>query len=446
MSISSQEQQFILKHAEKMQPSWVKSKIVDPKNRNSKPLMEAPIWNELSIAGGFTGVFPLFIELDRLFPDKGWDLITHNYVLAIKDSVEENGIPVDSMFGGLAGVCYFLHEASKGGTRYLKMLTKLHKMLEENIRHRYLLPYEKALDHSQPVHFNLYEVIQGLSGIGIYFLKSRDAFSSEKLISKIISLFVKMTAKIKIKGESVPGWYIASEDLFLHEEKAAYRNGSFNLGLSHGITGVLAFLSVALLNGVSKPGQGEAIVTIVDWLKKKRKFINGRWFWDATVSFAEEIAGGFSPQRKSRDAWCYGTPGVARSLYLAGTALNDQSLQEYALESFASIFESTQKEWDLPGPTFCHGISGLLMITHLMVRDSNSSFLNAQVERLKTILLTYYDSDSPFGFQNYEPMKDGNIAKINRADLLEGAAGVFLTLLSLNSKSYSWHYPFLIDY
>jgi len=447
MGNSLLEQHVILDLAEKMQsPDWVKSKVIDATNQNPDPLMEVSIWNDLAMAGGFTGVLPLYVELDRLYPDDGWDLVAHHYILAIKSSIENDGIANISMFGGLAGICYYIHEASRGGKRYRKILDKLNGKLVDCLKSEYLLPFEKKLDASQPIHPRFYETIQGLSGIGIYFLKTQSLLHSDDLLSKILSLFSRLAVKLQIQGETVPGWYISSEHLFLPEEREAYPNGSFNLGLSHGITGVLAFLSIASINHAVEPGQREAIEMIGNWLRRKRKSFDGRWYWDTTISLEEEVHERGSVQMKSRDAWCYGTPGVARSLYLAGMALEDQSLQDFALESFTSIFASNREQWDLPGPTFCHGISGLLMITHLMARDSKSTFLHEQVKKLQETLLSYYDPSYLFGFQNYEPMKNGKMARVNRADLLEGTSGVLLTLLSLNSERYYWHHPFLIDY
>ncbi len=185
--------------------------------------------------------------------------------------------------------------------------------------------------------------------------------------------------------------------------------------------------------------------TIVVWLQAKRRKTAGRLYWPASVSYEEEIHGYEESTKKSKDGWCYGTPGVARSLYLAGEALQDSALKQYALDSFSSIFTSQVQDWEIPCPTFCHGISGLLMITQLMAKESHSTYLQEQIVSLRSLLLSHYSDRAPFGFKSLEPREGGGYASIDRSDLLGGAVGVLLTLLSLHEEGCSWHLPFLID-
>jgi len=121
-------------------------------------------------------------------------------------------------------------------------------------------------------------------------------------------------------------------------------------------------------------------------------------------------------------------------------------LQDYAETSFISIFNSQEKRWNLSCPTFCHGISGLLLITHLMAVDCQSSVLKTHVHKLQDLLLSKYSSTVSLGFKALEPMRSSNdFAYIDRCDLLEGVSGILLTLLSLHQKHSFWHLPFLIS-
>lgn len=444
----SKEIEIILCIANKMKdPASVKQTVLAPENQNPDPLMERSYWSDLSIAGGYTGVLPLYIELDRLFPDQKWDLIAHQYILKIKESIEASGLEDNlSLFGGLGGVCYYLKEASKNGSRYTKIREKLNHALIEKIPRLYFDPLKSYFKQSKSPPPYLYETIQGLSGIGIVCLSHLGDPSFDVLTQNILSLFIQLTYPIQVKDVLVPGWYIEREALFLEEEREQFPHGAFNLGLSHGIPGVLAFLSIAMLLGAEYEGQREAIERIVLWLKRKRNTLSHRFFWDTQLPFEQETSKESESKIKSRDAWCYGTPGVARSLYLAGKALKDQSLSDYALEAFQSIFYSSRKEWDLPGPAMCHGIAGLLLLTHFMQKDSHSTELQERKRELKTILLSSFDQKTPFGFQDLEPMQGGGLWPVNRADLLEGATGIALTLLSLNDdRLLTWHLPFLID-
>ncbi len=428
-------------------PIFVKELILNPNNINPDPISPMSYWNNLSIAGGYPGILALFTELDRLFPNEKWDGIAHNYILKIKEAIESEGLHSLSMFGGLAGVCFYIQQASRDRRRYRNLLSKLDAYFLSKIRTTYLDPFHNFLQSSSSLPNRYYETIEGLSGIGVYFLTNLTIPHFAELSKDIVILLIAMTNLRNVEGREVPGWHVPCESLFLAEDRANYPKGNFNLGLSHGISGVLAFLSMAMIQGIVEEGQQEAIEKIASWLMTKRGKASNRFFWPNCVSFEDEVSNHQEALVRSRDAWCYGTPGVARSLYLAGQALKDEDLKSDALLSFLSIFRSPEKEWGIPCPTFCHGLSGLLLITHLMAKDTQSHQLKAEVFKLKHRLLSYYSPSFPLGFKTLQPMRRSKeFAPIDRSDLLEGVSGILLTLLSLRSEQCYWHLPFLIDF
>jgi lantibiotic biosynthesis protein len=95
-------------------------------------------------------------------------------------------------------------------------------------------------------------------------------------------------------------------------------------------------MSIALKAGIQVSGQIEAMKTIIQWLKSKITTYQEAQFFRARVTFEEEI-NKLPPSSKSlvnREAWCYGTPGVARTLYLAGKALNDPDTTVFGAKAF----------------------------------------------------------------------------------------------------------------
>lgn len=428
-------------------PETVKNIVMDPQNRNPKPLYPEfeQHWGDLAIAGGYPGILLLFAELDRLFPDEKWDDAAHAYVLKIKASIESNGIQQFSLYGGLPGACFALQHASRGGTRYQKLLATLNRYLLENVNEICLAPIREWLKKRQPSMVASYDLISGIVGIGVYCLSQLKEEPVAELAKEIARLSVGLTQPLHAHGKEVPGWYVPSEYQFLDEEKKRYPKGNFNLGLAHGVPGVLGYLAAASLHGIHVDGQKEAIERVTTWIQNTRRESDKGFFWDTTITFEEE---GLPTTGKrpfiGRDAWCYGTPGVAATLLISGKALKDERLKNYALDSFRGVFSRSREEWFLPGPTFCHGISGLLLITHQLAQEKQASDLKKQTARLTEYLLEYYHPEHPFGFKNYEPSQDG-YAEIDRVDILEGSSGILLTLLSLHHPSSWWHAPFLIS-
>lgn len=373
--------------------------IAERVNRN--PSIPQQYWDDLALGCGYPGHLLLFANLERKGIVK--EGMAHQYVLKIKEVIETRGVVNFSLFGGLTGVCFALQQASDAGRRYQKMLETLHQFLLEKIEERYFLPIAQGGPYSS----TLYDVIQGLSGIGAYILQV-----SERCSEKISKALIALCQPIIVDNREVPGWYLGPDDI-LNRNKS----GNFNLGLAHGVTGILAYLSLATLKGVEVAGQSEMIQQISTWLLVKSHNMR----WPATIPFEGEQS-----QTVCKDAWCYGVPGIARTLFLAGKALKDEDLKSFAAEAFRRVFTRSREEWQLPGPMLCHGIAGLLMITLEMSKERGCEDLKKRVEELYPILVSSLDIEQ------------------SQCEFLDGSAGVALTLLSLEDPDVNWHYPLMI--
>ncbi|MDR3624201.1 MAG: lanthionine synthetase C family protein [Chlamydiales bacterium] len=392
----------------------------------------------LSLSHGYPSLVLLFACLDELFPDEGWDKAAHTNIIKIKESIEMQGLSNLSLFSGLSGICFAIDAASRNKTRYQKFIQTLHTYLINQISKSYFNQIEEKVTLGLPIHPELWEIISGLSGIGIYCLKAIDNEDIYNLLTKILSSLVKLATHIEIGGHKIPAWYHPSYYQFIDQDKITFPFGNFNLGMAHGIAGVMALLSIAKLNGISVKDQEYALKYFSNWLLSKKIVKNGSISWPDRISFQEEITHS-KTKTGTMNAWCYGTAGVARSLYLCGKAIDSKTIQEEAIAAFESMS-------DVPkSPTFCHGIAGLLTLTDLMAIDSRSFQLKQRVEFLKSHLLDTYKEDRPIGFwdlelttSNTEPQEREKIG------LLDGCVGVLLTLLGPEVYP-KWQPLFLIN-
>lgn len=437
---------LVTKIADRMSdPDALAAFMNDPINRNPDRINpNLTTWENPSLAGGYSGLLLLFSVLQKKnLLEKKQNTIVHQYVLKIKESIEKNGIASLSLFSGLAGICFAIQQASNDGTRYENLLKPLHEILLTNIENIYLVPIKENIFNKRASSSALQDVVQGLSGIGRYVLENRTNPLFHNLTLTIINNLIALIQPILIKGQSVPGWYLEQDDILnqLNRDPSKF---NFNLGLAHGIPGILTFLSIALIKGIKLEGQIQAIQTIVHWIRKKSFVTNCAIQWPCAVSFNEEINAITPSNEASRDAWCYGAPGIARSLYLAGKALNDENLKKFAGAAFRGIFSRTRKQWNIPGPSLCHGIAGLLLITNEMSKEAGFEDLKVNVLELEKILLSYYNPDYSFGFKTLEVCTDGRIAQVSDPGLLEGTAGILLTLLHISNPSSKWHLPFML--
>lgn len=433
-------------------PQLVKKIVLDPTNINeSSKSSQSVYWHDLSLMDGFPGFVVFFITLNAIFPEeKRFDLIAHRYILEIKSTIEKEGLSQNgSLFSGIAGLCYAISFASKERTRYGHMLSILEELLVRHVTEIYIPQIEEKINQRKPINFKLYDVIQGFTGIGLYLIKSNLEGKFSQLIEKLTQLSIDITFPLEYQSHLVPGWVCPAEFLHQKEDRLLNPFGIFNMGLSHGVPSLLGFMSIALKSGIKIPRQIKAMKTIIEWLKSKITKYEDAYFFQPSISFDQQV-NNLTPKAKSflnREAWCYGTPGVARTLYLAGTVLNDTDTINFAAKAFLSIFERSYEDWKLAGPTFCHGTAGVLLITYLMAKDLGSSFLSSKVKDLQERILNSHDETFPFGFRDPDLSRDFSYHPLDKAGLLTGSIGVWLSLLTTQIEATpNWYYPFMIDY
>lgn len=407
-------------------------------NDNLRPLSYA-----LTLADGYPSLLLLFSTLQNkgILEDK--NKIGYHYILKIKEIIESQGIENLSLFSGLSGICFALKQASMEGKRYKRMLDILNGSLHDRIHKEYLNPLMDNINNNQPRPSFLYDVISGIAGIGRYALENLEDPKFQELSIEITKILVSLSSPYKINGMEVQGWYLSPEDCLNEYQRPALTKGNFNLGLAHGVTGILAFLSIASLRGIKVEGQQEAILRIANWICNK-SFVDCETIrWPCSVSWEEEIEKKTHRQESSKDAWCYGVPGISRTLFLAGKALKNEELKNFAIKAFRGIFLRDPSTWKLPGPSLCHGIAGLLIITNAMAKEKEMEDLLKHVNELNQLLVNHYEPIFTLGFKDIETHPEG-IIKVNKAGLLEGTTGVLLTLLTLSDPNPLWQLPFLI--
>jgi hypothetical protein len=420
-------------------PAAVRDFMLDPANANPDPIFPHCPWHDLSLGCGYPGYLLLFATLERRgLVEEG---IAHQYVLKIKEAIESQEFLNLSLFSGLSGICFALQQASFGGLRYQKMLSSLHSFLLERMEESYFGLIRENIKMNEPRPTAVYDIIHGISGIGSYILENLSLPHFMECAQKITIALISLCQPIVIDGYQVPGWYLAPND-FLNVRNNDLK-GNFNLGLAHGVPGILAFLSDAYLRGVVVDGQKEMMIMISAWIRKKSYLGKGTIRWPYSVSFEEEIKEKTNA-KGCKDAWCYGAPGISRTLFIAGKALEDEELKSFAGAAFRDIFSRSREEWQLPGPMLCHGIAGLLMITFEMSKEIGCEDLSLRVNELHQILLGFYNPKAPFGFKDIEQCRDGGITEVSKTGFLEGSAGVALALLSLSDPNQNSIPPLMI--
>ncbi|MCJ7992734.1 lanthionine synthetase C family protein [Priestia sp. OVS21] len=398
-------------------------------------------WSGSDLGNGLPGICLLLAELDKLYPNEEWDIVGHKYLLELKNYMETQGIHSLSLWGGLTGICFATLALSKGRTRYQNLLDNLHQILIQS------LPNEinKCMKHlSEGVNMTDYDVIGGLSGIGRYLLYHQQDENMGKLLELLLTYIIALTEDKEVNGEMVPGWYIPSENQFLDQEKGQYPNGNFNLGFAHGISGCLALLAISKLQGYEIEKQDQAIEKISNWLIGWTQPDEYGPLWPGRISWEEHVLNECKSKATPYEAWCYGEAGIARSLWLAGAALNKSEWKNISLDTFIGMNQRSKSNYTLISPTYCHGMAGTLHLVQLMIQENPLTELLEYKEFLLKQLLKHIDSDKIFGITDIEVVRKQHY-KFDKPGLLSGSAGVALVLLSIFSKrELEWDSAFLV--
>jgi hypothetical protein len=397
-------------------------------------------WAPYSTAQGYAGLCVLWGYLDVCFPNEGWDLVGRQHLeLAVRGAETAPPISV-GLFGGVSGLAFGALQLSRAGSRYQRLLATLDLTIAtETIRLA-----ETLRDSSDGVTVGDFDIISGLSGVGAYLL----CRVPSPALPSVTQAMIDVTAD----GNGVPRWHTPAPLQWDEGMRQAYPHGSLNCGLAHGVPGLIAFLSLARMSGDSRPELFAALTRSVDWLGANR--FDDAWGlnWPTAVPLErlEETGGAdlrsgsphSSPGGPSRCAWCYGSPGIARALWLAGDALDRDDLRQLAVRAITDVFERPVAARRIDSATFCHGVAGLLAITLRFANDTGSEELAAHSRMLAGQLLQHYQPESLLGFRSLETAG----SEIDQPGLLDGAPGVALTLLAAATDAEpTWDRLFLLS-
>lgn len=396
---------------------------------------ELTAWSDLTLSQGIPGLCMLYGELSEHFPEEGWEVLGHKYLEKLVGIIQKNGLTTISMFSGASGIALATMCMSDGGKKYTNFIHSLNEYIKFKLKEFIAIPKTNG------AIISLYDTIEGMSGVLSYLLLQKKDNEMKPYIEETIQYLIEITKDITYKGEVVPGWYVASENQFSKQESRLYPDGNFNTSLSHGVSGILSALSLAMIEGFELDGQRKAIKKILDFLEETKMKLN-RFVWEGQVSFEEYTTKKFNPENViRRDAWCYGNVGICYAYILAGTALGDDT---YVSSGLNILKDSLADIRGIFSVTFCHGYGGILQVVNSIEALLQREIFTEEKEVLLSKVMSFYENEYLYGFHNIE-VEDNEFKSFEALGLLDGVVGVCLSLLSneLGSKT-SWSRAFLL--
>lgn len=214
-----------------------------------------------------------------------------------------------------------------------------------------------------------YDLISGLAGLGVYHLL-RHGPAGSGMTAAVLGYLVALAEPVRRDGESLPGWWSGTGPAGVPDP--AWPGGHLNLGMAHGIAGILALLSGAMRAGIQVDGQAEAVTELCAAFDRYRQGSTACPWWPAMITPGEHNRGKADSGRQARPSWCYGTAGQARAQQLAGLALGDQERMSTAERALAGCVLDRQVTGLLIDASLCHGWAGLVQALRRAARDALS--------------------------------------------------------------------------
>ncbi len=327
-----------------------------------------------------------------------------------------------SLHGGLAGVAWVTQHL--GG-----------RLLDEADVEEICAPVDRLLlgvVSTSPWTLS-YDLIAGLVGLGVYFLERGSAAAHEGLEQVVARL-----GELAQRSDAGVTWHTPPEQLPPWQRQLA-PDGYCNLGVSHGVPGVIGLLAELCARGIADGAARPLLESAVRWLLAQRQ-----------PPGAGSAFGNWVPQvpAPSRVAWCYGDLGLATVLALAARRVEVPVWAELALEVARGVAARPSDETGVADAGLCHGASGDgHLFNRLAQLGDDAALVGAARFWLARTLELRRPGEGLAGYQVWGDRSDGGAPRwTTQAGFLNGVAGIGLALLAAASaQAPEWDRVLLIS-
>jgi hypothetical protein len=257
-----------------------------------------------------------------------------------------------------------------------------------------------------------HDLVGGLAGVGVMAAARRD--ERAQAIADRVLFHLESTAQMTDTGAT---WRTAAR--FVPEPaRHLYPDGRIDLGVAHGVAGVVGMLAQFVAAGVEPVRSRRLLDAAAAWLLD---MVGG----DATRF---ELTWPLDVPRLRRIGWCSGHTGVAAVLLRAGRALGQPALETRACELLRKLARPTASDGPLDAGV-CHGAAGMAQLYSLAFQLTGDSELRAAAMHWLAELVQLRTHAAPPGYR-YMCLHDDAPRWGEDGSLLSGAAGSALVLLA----------------
>lgn len=352
-----------------------------------------------ALARGRAGLALLLSQLDRALPGRGYGDAASQFLDRASQAVAE--VPMSAaLFGGITGIAWVSQTLSRFAEE-ADALAPVDQLLVAHV--------ERGVWQAR------WDLLSGLVGIGLYALHRRPRAAARQLLAGVVDRLSEL-AEPRDGGVA---WHTPAAFLPADQRRAA-PDGYYNLGVAHGVAGIIGLLGHILATGEPCADRARPLLAgAVRWLLAQPRPHGSAQRFGSWITTQGEM-------RACRMGWCYGDPGVAVALLGAARRAGEASWEQAALDIASRSLQVPSAETGVVDAPLCHGTAGLLHLYGVLYRSTGLEPFRAAAGdwARSTFALRRDHSTGVAGFVSKEP------GDLTCPGFLCGAAGVGLALLA----------------
>ena len=342
------------------------------------------------------------------------DIIVKNVIDSF-NSINDNNHFEFSFCNGIAGINWMVLLLIENNILEKDEIKILH-LLDENL----LLKMDVDL-------FSLnYDFLHGALGIGYYFIKKYNFTQDPTPLIRIVNGLYKMA-----------NW--ENDMCYWLSKVGPEQEMGASISFAHGISSIMVVLSKIYSNGIEQDKCKHLIEGGLNYINFQKRD-------DGNTSMYASVNIEYDKNPYSRLAWCYGDMGISLAYKICGKHLKNEQWSNIAVR--IALHMSQRRDLKINhvyDACFCHGTSGIAQFFNRMYYETQiEEFYDASTYWVEKTLEMASFHDGLAGFKTSQSEKRGGW--VNESSLLEGIAGIGLTLLSFyHPKSIEWDKVFLMS-
>lgn len=374
---------------------------------------------DATLGSGVAGLAFFFVESHRAFGRQdSWnsiERISESMVLHLQHTALLPGL-----YDGLVGVAWALEHCC----RYRADVRDYAEPLLEQID-------ELLLEHVKlEVSRQDFDLVAGLVGVAAFALVRQTRVSHDIVTAVLRALCIMAT-----RESNGTAWISLSDRTKNSERKPGLADDNFNLGLAHGVPGVVAFLAQCVRAAttdyarIAVPLLSEA----VPWLLAQEQ------------SGLSSLFSYYSNEKgTSRCAWCYGDPSVGFALAVAGASLKNYAWKRSGIRIAEHGLARSPESSGVVDSGLCHGAAGLALIGSQLYRLTGSNLFNRHAHTWAQRAIGF---QVPSAFASNSTLGSAIDSHLTAdASYLTGSSGVALALMTVTGFTQSnWVGPMLLN-